>query len=78
MPMLEFLLINLVGYLLLPLFVVALLFGLAGVSPDLVVRSATSVLALVIAGFFDLLKFLVSGLFKALRFILFPSSRRTK
>jgi hypothetical protein len=54
---------ELLNQLLLPLFVVALLFGICGVSPDLVVRAFASITVALIEAAFKLLAALINAMF---------------
>lgn len=59
---------NLLGQLLLPLFVMALLFGFAGVSPDLVIRSSTAIVLALMEHAFSLIGALLNLIFKRPRY----------
>jgi hypothetical protein len=59
--------LNLFGQLLLPVFIVALLFSLLGVGPEVVLKSATSIVVSLISGVCGVLKFAIAHLVAALK-----------
>lgn len=59
--------LSLFNQMLLPLFIVALLFSFMGVSPEIVIKAATSIAVSLISGCFSLLRALLSALTGAVR-----------
>jgi hypothetical protein len=61
--MLDQMLLGMLTQLLLPLFIVALLFSLLGVDPAIVVKAGASIVVAVLSGLFGILKTLIGLLF---------------
>lgn len=54
--------LHIFGQIMLPLFVMALLFGLAGVSPDIVLKTFGSIVVSLISGVFNLLRVIIGAI----------------